>query len=516
MKMYPVKTIVTIALLMLSFDANAKGAALPLIDSVAIDGITWKFAEKVPVGRFVNGDYYAVGNVMVTSISPKPENGRNGSVVNIPMNSGVSGFDDRVVEGRYNESLRVNPPVLLKPGDALLSSISVESMNTAPGWLRPTEKAISPVKTISVLTCLNEAVAEDAFRPSYADRKQKIYYANSLKRELLPSLAKVVNTADIKEFAEHYRRPWLDVCFFHFDAPAEYQVQYGREAGRAAGMAALLLMCEFTAAEKEPLLLHYVQYGIDLWGILEAGYAGWPAHGGHGTGRKLPIVFAGTMLGDDKMASPTTTFPNARFGEDMQTMYGEGWTGAKVVYAGHQGVIDGKAVSTKPGWGSYEYKPPSQWADSNKVGEDYRRCCTSIAWVGEALAARLMKLQKAWNHDAFFDYTDRWMQEDDSVAVATIMKERGWDYSDNSFRQGQCWDRFVENMWSAYRGKTDQIEVRYGGVKRASTVKKKEFPSEFFTLTGRRAILQGSPPSGVVIGKGCEGIKKVVGMSLKQ
>ena len=29
-----------------------------------------------------------------------------------------------------------------------------------------------------------------------------------------------------------------------------------------------------------------------------------------------------------------------------------------------------------------------------------------------ALAARLMKLEKTWDHDAFFAYVDRWMGED--------------------------------------------------------------------------------------------------------
>jgi hypothetical protein len=85
------------------------------------------------------------------------------------------------------------------------------------------------------------------------------------------------------------------------------------------------------------------------------------------------------------------------------------------------------------------------------IGEDYRRCCTSISWVGEALAARIMNALELWNHPPFFDYVDRWMTENDSEAVATIQQERGWDYSAKWQRQGQCWDKFVQNMWTAYR-----------------------------------------------------------------
>lgn len=424
---------------------------LPLSDSVSIDGITWRFSEDVRIGTFVNGHYYVVGPVTVSSITPEPENGRNGSVLNIPVDPGISSFDDRVSSNRFREELRVYPPVSLQPGDALISSISVETMDSEPSWLREQDAAGSPVKSVSVLTCLAEPVATDAFRPSYCDRTQKIYYADSLKRTLLPDFEKVDDTPDISVFAEHFERPWLETCFFHFDAATDYQVQYGREAGRAVGIATLLLMCDFAAEEKEPLLINFIQYGIDLWGIVTAGYKGWPAHGGHGSGRKWPIVFSGMLLGDTAMASPEKTFPEIRFGEDMQTMYGECWTGADVVYAGHQGVIDGKAVSSTPGWGPYEHNHPSEWADSNQIGEDYRRCCTSLAWVGEALAAMLLNAKKQWNHDAFFDYVDRWMEEDDSAAVAIIMQERGWDYSAGWARQKQCWDTFVENFWAAYR-----------------------------------------------------------------
>jgi hypothetical protein len=40
---------------------------LPLRDSISIDGVTWKFSTAVPVGRFVNGDYYVVGEVTVVN-----------------------------------------------------------------------------------------------------------------------------------------------------------------------------------------------------------------------------------------------------------------------------------------------------------------------------------------------------------------------------------------------------------------------------------------------------------------
>jgi hypothetical protein len=205
-------------------------------------------------------------------------------------------------------------------------------------------------------------------------------------------------------------------------------------------------MLDFTQQEKERLLINYVQHGIDLWGIVRAGYPGWQAHGGHGSGRKWPIIFAGILLNDSEMRTPTVTYPNVKFGEDMQTMYANGWTGSTVVYGGHMGP-DGDQV--QQGWGPYEHLHPSQW--TSDIGENYRRCCTSIAWVGQALAARLIGAQEFWHHNAFFDYVDRWMTEDDSEHVIEILNSFGKDYSASWQRQGQTWDTFVNEMWATYR-----------------------------------------------------------------
>jgi len=429
------------------------GNALEYQDHIVQDGITWKFKEKVPVGKFVNGDSYVVGRTTIVEITPQPRNGRNGSVLNFRPDPFRSGFDDRVRNSRYDPSLAVRVPIKMVPGDSLISSISVDVVGELPAPLRPRDKSNSPVRSVSILTCLDKPVPQDAFRPSYCDRQQKIYLARNLRRDLLPRLSRVNGGLDhkpgplqIDEWTERFRRPWMDTCFFNFDAPIEYMPHYGREIGRAVGIASLLLMLDFPESSKEKLLINFVQYGIDLWGIVCAGHRGWPGHGGHGSGRKWPIIFAGIMLAETDMQSPKKKYPKVEFGEDMQTMCGKGWTGATALYAGHVGK-DGRVG--KVGWGAYEHLHPSEWLDP--IGENYRRCCTSIAWVGQALATRIMKSEKLWGHDAFFDYVDRWMTEDDQKAIVEIKKARGWDYSADWARQGQAWDPFVNEMWARYR-----------------------------------------------------------------
>lgn len=57
--------------------------------------------------------------------------------------------------------------------------------------------------------------------------------------------------------------------------------------------------------------------------------------------------------------------------------------------------------------------------------------------MGEALAVQLMPSESVWNHPAFLDYADRWMDESDAQAVAEIKAQTGFDYSAAWDRQGQ-------------------------------------------------------------------------------
>jgi hypothetical protein len=450
--------------------------------SISKDGITWTFSQAVPVGQFVNGDYYVVGPVTVTAIDPAPTTStpyENGSVVDLPTANGKSGFDSRLNDGTdeswwFDATLRSYPPISLKPGDSLVSSISLPTIHSVPEVMRASDMSASPVATVSVLTVLANATSADAFRPSYCDRSQTIYHADSLQRNLLPSLAppNPAGTPTLATFEGYYRRPWIDTNAFLFDAPADYMPSYGQHIAFADSYAALLLTLNFPADQKVNLTNYLVQYGIDLYGCVQAGY-GWPAFGGHRSGRKLPIIFAGILLNNDGMKNVSANYPN-KFGEDMQTLYIknlppagtylQAWQGATVIYGGHYGVnADGSVVS--PGlYGPYEQLQPSQWGiltpPGEQLGEAYRRCCTSVSWVGEALAMRLMNAESVWNYQAFFDYVDRWMTEDDTQAVAEIKAQTGFDYSANWERQGQTqyWLQgefpqytFIDDMWKAYR-----------------------------------------------------------------
>jgi len=465
----PVAAAAVIGLLAAS-TARAAGAEpgeapeLPAKKSVSQYGIEWTFEKPVPVGQFVNGDWYVVGPATVASISPRPADGRNGSVLNVRINDKI-GFDSRLRQGRWDGEQFRAPPIDLKPGDSLVSTISADP-GTHPRMMRPSSKVPHPVLTAAVLTCLDKPAPKDAFRPSYCDKTNKLYFARNLRRQMLPKL-KIPSAAkkghkgvdalhkirpaswdqtDISIWTRVFQRPYIDTCFDGFASPIQNMPQYGREYARAAGIGGLLLCCDFTDEQKTPLLINMVQVGIDLWGVALAGHRGWPAHGGHGNGRKFMIVFAGLMLDEKDMMNPYAKCPKLKLSEDMQTMFGKSWTGADVVYAGHVGK-DG--LKGKTGWGAYEHLHPSKWED--KIGESYRRCCTSHVFVGEALVFRLLRAEKVWNHDAFFAYADRWMTEDDTEHIRIIKAAGMGDYSEGYFRGRSSWDPLVNEMWKAYR-----------------------------------------------------------------
>ena len=86
----------------------------------------------------------------------------------------------------------------------------------------------------------------------------------------------------------------------------------------------------------------------------------------------------------------------------------------------------------------------------DKRSESYRTCCTSVVWVGTSLAAELMGAKKLWNHDAFFDYTDRWMSKEDPAPNRGNAK-RPRD-------EGKTQDPFVDAMWAAHRAAVPKQE----------------------------------------------------------
>ena len=64
-----------------------------------------------------------------------------------------------------------------------------------------------------------------------------------------------------------------------------------------------------------------------------------------------------------------------------------------------------------------------------------------------------MRAEAAWDHDAFFDYMDRWMSENDAPALKRIKEATGQDHDKEWSREGQSWEPFANEMWARANGK---------------------------------------------------------------
>lgn len=431
-----IAAIITVLLSVLGFIQTPAFAAT----SVTKNGITWSFGGNYQTGQYVNGDYWVLdtgGGIQVTSVSPSPSGSSNGSVIN-PAGGSSQGYDGRV-DG-YNSSLRVSFPRTLSAGQSL---VSTQSRNASANSTDMTGAAVQPahcfIQRAAVLTVVSSVPNANSFRPPFVGTNKPTFLATNLDRSQLMKLPMSGKPAAsyVTEVAGYFKEVWLDhkpgwtARMMH---PISNMPNYGRDIGVGVSRAACLLLLDYTDAQLEPLLINFVQTGIDLYYTSQLSN-NWYGDGGHANGRKWPILFAGIMLNNSAMKSVSRNF-----GEDDQTYYGTTASRnsgqSKVAYWGRN--CSSSYTSSCSGSGTKDCKPSGSNADGC---QDYRNCCTSYTWVGYALAAQLMGAEGVWNHGAFFDYVDRWMGYGNDPRVA----------SGDWVQPGDAGTAFVKTMWNAYR-----------------------------------------------------------------
>jgi hypothetical protein len=250
---------------------------------------------------------------------------------------------------------------------------------------------------------------------------------------------------DLKLYERYLERIWLDHLYEwpnRMMHPLENMPDYGREITNIVSTVSLLLLLDDSNKEREALLLRFVQLGIDYYGVTQSDPDLWRANGGHNSGRKMPILFAGILLGHDGMKQV-----KASFAEDQQTYFGTGYRGQKALWT-----IDTTDARR------HEHLPPERWAgppfkgDNDGWKSEAYRLLNGPTWVGQALAARLLGAKSYWNRDAFFDYVDRWVSE---AADGTVDRKTQKPTGYPPFPGGA--GGFIEAMWKAYRAKADDI-----------------------------------------------------------
>lgn len=409
--------------------SGTAGAAMQ--SSITQYGITWNFNGSYEVGQFATGDWWVVGPVTITSVSPSPTGTRNGSSVNPMPNR--QGYDSR--GGRYNTTDNVTFPYTLQVNHCLVSSDS-----RAEGVAI---RNIGCLQTQAVLTAVSSAQSASALRPSYAGTYKKYFNTSQIQWSLLPDLTPPGSEPDGAALAALLDPPridhigsWLiqDSCAGDNWTNIVSHPCYGRDYSKTISAAALFSLLD--DPDRDDVVLALIQIGIDNYGVLRAG-GKWPADGGHESGRKFPIILAGILLNDADMLSVGVSYDDTFFGEDGQTYYGVGNIArfGQDCPASKQGYFQNGCS----GSGSKDCRDPNGTSDGCP---DYRNCCTSSTWVGEALTVLALNGKAIWSHDAFFDYVDRWMDGDVSGSG------------------GGAWDDFSDDMWLLYR---DDVPLAGGG-----------------------------------------------------
>lgn len=428
--------------LILTVSLSVQGAT-----SLTQHGITWTFDKDYQTGEYANGDYWVVGPVKIVSIENsfhKVDVGLDGSMVN-PGADSKQGYDKRLINYKENLNAASALPLDLAANSSLISSVSwIEGEAGCPKIDGATKTPRPTIRSMAILTCVSSVPQEGTFRPAYcgADKSPK-YNVSQLNRSLLKNFDPPASTPDAERMEAKFAGPWID----HVNGwlgghthPDIHMKNYGRDLSVEIGEAALMLQLDFDqlpgSPDKDGLLIKFVQLGIDLAGIADAG-GGWPCDGGHAMGRKWPILFAGLMLGDAHMKDVGNW--ETDFQEDMDTFYvsekevaitaGSGWNPDKRA----PGLPYQEKHIGLPEWGIRHATDPNR--DNLEWTATYREI-NNLAYPGWVLAALIMDQRKAWNHDALFDYIDR-------AVVYGSPK-----YNTDGYRYGST---FIKDMWLAHR-----------------------------------------------------------------
>jgi len=301
----------------------------------------------------------------------------------------------------------------------------------------------------------NGVTPADCFRPHYfgTGLKKVLHYKTEMDNSFLGNLALVDEgwppKPTLAAMTDQFARPWVrmgmsfESRFIHpYNNMPDYYFQMATNDG-----AKVLNSSDYTLAQKQPLLIGYVQLGIDLFGQYVEGSHGNPPDGGIYTGLMLPMLAFGrafnyqpvwdmfTKAGDYRYSakpgggnySDGDLPPDYNFIQELdQTFYvtqrdvdisnnlfrGVGeylhgmptWNPDTRTAPNDPYTVD--MIGT-PEWAIRQSTDPSQ-SDASCPQSNYRSL-NSEHYPNMQLMVLVWGLKGKVNHNAWFDYTDRWV-----------------------------------------------------------------------------------------------------------
>jgi uncharacterized repeat protein (TIGR02543 family) len=297
-------------------------------------------------------------------------------------------------------------------------------------------------------------------------------------------------------------------------------ISYDRDICTQEGIGALMLHLNFKNQRKETLLVRFVQLGIDNYGVIQdGGRENWLQD----SGRKFPILFAGLMLNDPDMKSigeksgcyaytapygPGNPPPDLiRFEEDETIFYvsqadvdmthSPQWRpdhrNSMLVPHGAMLIPYGKEDIGLPEWGIVRLYDLTR---INKYWEQAYRKVIGQAYGGFVLALHIMGAKDLWNHDALFDYKDRYMKVESERRESSIFVERMWDTYRADF--GPVWEMFPALSTTSNGGTVERVPDK-ASYSLGEKVRLRAVPDPGYKFTGWSGGLSGQDNPTVVI-----------------
>ncbi len=428
---------------------SAPPATGSYVTSVSERGITWYFKEPALVGRYITGDYWVMGPVEVTRITPDAGNDMHGWMVN-PLDDKKQAFHSSTrstQKNTYDRTLMPSLPYTANPGDSLIKAIT----NSNDQRFR-TDYA-------SVLTVVDIVPPSDAFRPAYAGTKKDTYRVSELRTNLLPSaVPSSINVPSWSEVEGYFNNgPWIDFITSHPGEIVHPSFQMGRYGGTLqfqTSNAILRLMMNDPLAQKLPTLQWVVQYAIDLEAMMLETGTDFPPNGGHAGGRKLPLTLAAVLLDDPEMTALVKDAPKDQFNENGKHLFSQkANNGQGIVLMGDatdKGNESQYWTLVETGNGFRTAADPYGYIDGSvQPIESYLLVLNVAPWKASVIALQLMpSLKPVWNDEDFVTVTKRyvsggqWTQPDPCAPVErdaqgkAVAANRGVTYGPDG--QGGC------------------------------------------------------------------------------
>lgn len=326
------------------------GVPSAVVQQITTSGVAFNFAASRPAGRYANGDWWVLGPVTITSVTPQSSTmdgtradgssytGRaiNGTMVNpgnrsfavggLTIHNAGSNSGANVQQGMdsltgsigyrgYSAALNVDPGATGVPLTVTTGTVVKCLSATNPAQVSALGRQ-APQRFVT-LTVVDTVPAPDAIRPGMSRANTtSLVRASDIDLSVFQNLAPVAGTPSYETVFANLLGP-----FNTFDPDSinsanmmpQTNAEYGREVANRIHAALLCLhLSSFTADQKRTLLIHLLTFAEDIVSRAEEGALGF-ANGGGNQWKKPALVVAAASLKNKAPASWLAACDGSRF-----------------------------------------------------------------------------------------------------------------------------------------------------------------------------------------------------------